>query len=118
MKHKVTYYAVLECRGMCGYQDARLFAGDNGKCDKAVGFDTLRAARDFVRAFVAERGRQATTRNIELKEKRPNDFYVTWETQDSCDGRWHLSTRWFKIEPRTFALFTVDDVATRMIQSY
>ena len=116
MKHKFTYYAVLEERGTCGLQDARLVSGD-GKCEKGNGFDTLRAARQFVHEFVADRGRQATNRDVQWKEVAPNEFKVTWEYQNER-GRWEICYRHFKIEERTFALFTAGEVATRFVQSY
>lgn len=113
MKHKVTYYAILEERGR-GRQDARLVSGD-GKCEKGNGFDTLRAARNFVYSFVEERGRQATNRDVQMEEVAPNEFKITWESQKN--GRWETCYRYFKIEERAFALFTADEVATRFIQS-
>lgn len=116
MKHKVNYFAVLEERGYGLLPPARFVSGD-GKCEKGDGFDTLKAARDFVHAFVADRGRQATNRDVQMKEVAPNEFKITWEHQNE-QGRWEICYRRFKIEPRTFALFTVDDIATRMIQSY
>ena len=58
MKHKFTYYAILEERGCAGLQDARLVSGD-GKCEKGNGFDTLRAARQFVNEFFEDRFVQA-----------------------------------------------------------
>lgn len=116
MKHKITYYAVLEERGTCGLQDARLVSGD-GKCEKGNGFDTLKGARSFVYAFVADHGRQANIRDIQWKEVAPNEFKVTWEYQNER-GRWEICYRRFKIEERTFALFTTDEVTTRFIQSY
>lgn len=115
MKHKVNYFAVLEDRG-CGLQNARLVSGD-GKCEKGNGFDTLRAARNFVHSFVAHRGRQATNRDVQMKEIGTNEFKITWESQKK-NGRWEFCYRYFKIEPRTFALFTAGEEATRMIQSY
>jgi len=115
MKHKVNYFAVLEERG-CGLQDARLVSGD-GKCEKANGFDTLKAARNFVHAFVADLERQATNRDVQMKEVAPNEFKITWEHQNE-QGRWEICYRRFEIEERTFALFTNDDVASRMIQQY
>lgn len=115
MKHKFTYYAVLEERG-CGLQDARLVSGD-GKCEKGNGFDTLRAARQFVHEFVADHGRLATNRDLQMKEVAPNEFKITWEYQNER-GRWEICYRRFKIEERTFALFTADEVADRFVQSY
>lgn len=116
MKHKFTYYTISEERGTCGMQVARLVTGD-GKCEKGNGFDTLRAARGFVYSFIADRGRQATARDVQWKEFAPNEFNVTWESQKE-NGRWEICSRHFKIEERTFALFTAGDEATRMIQSY
>lgn len=116
MKHKFTYFAVLEERGCGGLEDMRLVSGD-GKCEKANGFDTLKAAREFIYAFVADRGRQAANRNVQWKEVAPNEFKITWEYQNE-QGRWETCYRRFEIEERTFALFTNDDVASRMIQQY
>lgn len=117
MKRKFTYYTVYEERGWGGLQPVRLVAGDNGKGDTAVGFDTLTAARDYVYSFVAERRRQATNRNVQLKESDPNEFKVTWEYQNER-GRWEICYRRFKIDECAFALFTADDVATRMVQGF
>lgn len=116
MKHKFTYYAILEERGWGGLQDAKLVSGD-GKCEKAVGFDTLKAARSFVYSFAEDRGRQATNRNVKMKESAPNEFKITWEYY-SERGQWEICFRCFKIEKREFALFTNDEVVTRMVQSY
>ena len=116
MKHKFTYYAILEERGWGGLQDARLVSGD-GKCEKGDGFDTLEGARNFVHEFVADRRRQATNRNVKMKESAPNEFKITWEYQNER-GRWEICFRRFKIEKREFALFTDDEVTTRFVQSY
>ena len=116
MKHKCTYYAVLEERGGCGLQDARLVSGD-GKCEKGNGFDTLKAARQFIYSFIARCGRQATTRDVQWKEVAPNEFKITWESQKE-NGRWEICYRRFEIEERTFALFTTDEVADRFVRSY
>ena len=116
MKHKFTYYAVLEERGWGGLEDARLVSGD-GKCEKGNGFDTLRGARGFVHEFVADRKRQMGARNVQMKEVGPNEFKIAWECQNER-GQWDACYRRFKIETRTFALFTAGEVATRFVQSY
>lgn len=116
MKHKVTYYAILEERGWGGLEDVRLVSGD-GKCEKGNGFDTLRAARNFVHSFVSERWSQANIRDVQWKEVDPNEFKITWEYQNE-QGRWEICSRRFKIEQRTFALFTAGELATRMVKSY
>lgn len=117
MKRKFTYFTVYEERGGGGLQPVRLVAGDNGNGDTAVGFDTLTAARDYVYSFVAECGRQATNRGVRFQESAPNEFKVTWEYQNE-QGRWEICYRRFKIKECAFALFTADDVATRMIQGF
>ena len=116
MKRKFTYFTVLEERGCGGLQPVRLVSGD-GKCEKAVGFDTLKAARSFVYSFVKDRGRQATNRDVQWKESAPNEFKITWEYQNE-QGRWEICFRRFHIEKCEFALFTDDEVVTRMVQSY
>lgn len=116
MKHKFTYFVVREERGCTGLQDARLVSGD-GKCEKGNGFDTLRAARNFVHEFVADLGRLAFNRNVQMEYAGPNEFKVTWEHQNER-GLWDAVGRYFKIEERAFALFTAGEVATRFIQSY
>lgn len=116
MKRKFTYFTVFEERGWGGLQPVRLVSGD-GKCEKAVGFDTLKAARSFVYSFVKNRGRKATNRDVQWKESAPNEFKITWEYQNER-GRWEICFRRFKIEKREFALFTDDEVVTRMVQSY
>lgn len=116
MKHKFTYFTIFEERGWGGLQPVRLVSGD-GKCEKAVGFDTLKAARSFVYSFVKDHVHQATNRDVQWKESAPNEFKITWEYQNE-QGRWETSYRRFKIEKREFALFTDDEVATRMVQSY
>lgn len=119
MKRKFTYFTVDEERGTCGYCTDRLVSGD-GKCDKAVGFDTLRAARAFVKTLADAKRKEKGVRKVELVENRPDLFELKYEAKkvDEWGAYWYAVSRSVRIEAHDFALFTAGEVATRMVKGY
>ena len=119
MKHKFTYFTVDEERCTCGYCTDRLESGD-GKCDKAVGFDTLRAARAFVQTLADAKRKEKGVRKVKLVENRPDLFELKYEAEkvDEWGAHWYAVSRSVRIEAHDFALFTAGEVATRMVKGY
>ena len=109
MKHNCTYYTVSEKRPL-GWGLMRLVTGD-GKCDKAAGFDTIRAAYSFVQVLIEGIRSKAGVSDLKVTEK-DNVFTVSYKTPDSN------VERQFKIDTCKFSLFSAADVALRMIQNY
>lgn len=119
MKHNFTYFTVSEERGTCGMQVDRLVTGD-GVCDHGVGFDSLRGAKAFIFEIARRKGGNPTIRNVNLQSLGSEFKYLlTYEIQNSADTtRWMPVKKTFTINAKRFGLFTADEVATRMIQSY